>query len=95
MCVASISSQELREIRELIYAYNPKASRKNDKPIKPIRVKVNRTSTVMATGKYLNEIIRICNFIMQILVENEQQVMEVLKPNSEMDDDFDLENFKI
>lgn len=95
MCIASISSQELREIRELIYAYNPKASRKNDKPIKPIRVKVNRTSTVMATGKYLNEIIRICNFIMEILVENEQQVMEVLKPNSEIDDDFDLENFKI
>ena len=93
LCIAEISQTELHEIKQLIFAFNRKAAPKHDKTIKPIRIKVNRTSTVMATGKYLNKIEETCNFVMQILKENEDQVKEILRENSDIDDDFGFVKF--
>ena len=95
LMIAPISWKELREIRELIYAYNPKASRKTEKKIKPIRIKVNRTSTVMATGRYLNEIMYNCYLIMNVLTENKEEIVEKLRPINDLDKNFDINNFLV
>lgn len=95
MIVAEIPPEEFQEIRELIYAYKSKVTRKTLKKVKPIRVKINRTSTVMATGTYLEELNDYCELVMNILKNNEENVKEKLKPITEIDEDYDISNFVV
>lgn len=95
MLFSEIDRKEYVELTELIYAYNPRASRKNRKPLKPVRLKVNRSGTIMVTGSYLKHMTECCEIIDKILKENKEEIIEKLKPPEEVDDSFDLQNFRI
>ena len=49
----------------------------------------------MATGRYLDEIIKNCDFIMGILVNNKEDIIEKLRPVDEIDEGFDISNFVV
>lgn len=85
--------EEMKAVTELIYAYNPNASKKNNKSIKPIRVKINRTSTIMATGRYHRSILDICARLKALVEKNKDELREVIRPCTDIDDDFDISNF--